>query len=307
MAVVPSTRTFSEVEHLPCYVDILPLISERYHSLCVQNDGQKDPVPADMRAFCSSQPPAMSVNDFIVRLCKYGHCSPETFVVMIIFLERCLERSSCPVNSKTFLRLILGSFVVAAKLRDDVYYTNAYYASIGGLTTGHVNAMEIALLRSIDWDVGVAQEEFEKVRERMQMKEKVWVLPRSGLRRRATPPMAAVDAARRSRVAESVDSPPEKVAAPPSAPAPKVGSGSRPAPRGAAARTQQQQRSPSPAKGSAKRPASSSAGTRATSPVPVISATKQRSTRGAGTARGGRPGARQEVHPQTEDMGPWSG
>eukprot|EP00756_Hemistasia_phaeocysticola_P014720 Hpha_TRINITY_DN15356_c1_g1::TRINITY_DN15356_c1_g1_i1::g.90901::m.90901 len=196
MAHVPSERTFDEVKHLASFYNGLPAIADRYTFLCRQGDraahNDADPFMAPAR-----HPPAMSANDFVVRLCKYAHSSPQVFICSIVFLERYIDRTGTSVNSRNFHRLLLTAFVVAAKLRDDVYYTNSYYASIGGLDPHVVNALEIAMLKALDWEVAVRTEEFEAVQNAINTQAKVWV-PRTKPRR-VTPTLAAVDAARESR------------------------------------------------------------------------------------------------------------
>eukprot|EP00756_Hemistasia_phaeocysticola_P014723 Hpha_TRINITY_DN15356_c1_g1::TRINITY_DN15356_c1_g1_i4::g.90906::m.90906 len=194
MAHPPNLRSFDEVKHLPSFYDGLPVIADRYTLLCRQGDSAAS---NDADPFMVRHLPCMSPNDFVVRLCKYAHSSPQVFICSIVFLERYIDRTGTSVNSRNFHRLLLTAFVVAAKLRDDVYYTNSYYASIGGLDPHVVNALEIAMLKALDWEVAVRTEEFEAVQNAINTQAKVWV-PRTKPRR-VTPTLAAVDAARESR------------------------------------------------------------------------------------------------------------
>ncbi len=53
--------------------------------------------------------------------------------------------------------------MISAKLRDDEYYSNAYYSSIGGVSPAEMNALELQLLKDLDWDLYVDAEEFYTV------------------------------------------------------------------------------------------------------------------------------------------------
>eukprot|EP01065_Artemidia_motanka_P022644 TRINITY_DN2684_c0_g2_i2.p2 TRINITY_DN2684_c0_g2~~TRINITY_DN2684_c0_g2_i2.p2 ORF type:complete len:302 (+),score=105.42 TRINITY_DN2684_c0_g2_i2:98-907(+) len=162
MAHVPSSRTFAEVESLRSYNRITPHTVEQYTKLCRQNDAMDGISKHEPTMFYSTEMPLVSVNDFLVRLTKYAHSSNQVFVVMKIFMDRYVQRTGMIVNSRSVHRLALTCFVLAAKLRDDVYYTNSYYACIGGLPTFKLNLMERAVLIGLDFDITVSRQQFEQ-------------------------------------------------------------------------------------------------------------------------------------------------
>jgi hypothetical protein len=54
--------------------------------------------------------------------------------------------------------------MLAVKFFDDVYYSNAYYAKVGGIRTKEVNALETQFLRLIDWRLHVSPKEYDQYR-----------------------------------------------------------------------------------------------------------------------------------------------
>jgi hypothetical protein len=58
-------------------------------------------------------------------------------------------------------RLIVTSMMLAVKFFDDVYYSNAYYAKVGGVKGNEMNVLEVHFLRLIDWQLFVSPEEFD--------------------------------------------------------------------------------------------------------------------------------------------------
>eukprot|EP01065_Artemidia_motanka_P019181 TRINITY_DN2273_c3_g1_i2.p1 TRINITY_DN2273_c3_g1~~TRINITY_DN2273_c3_g1_i2.p1 ORF type:complete len:233 (+),score=29.57 TRINITY_DN2273_c3_g1_i2:184-882(+) len=159
MAHAPSKRSFSEVSALPSYHELLPSIAQVLTALCVEGD--KKFVPKKRSLFECTEPAPTSCHDYLVRLCKYGHCTKWVFIVMAIYLNRYRHKTGAPLNSYTMHRLMLTSFVVAAKVRDDVYYANKYYATVGGVSVRDLNAMEATFLTVMDWDLHVDGDEFE--------------------------------------------------------------------------------------------------------------------------------------------------
>ncbi len=53
----------------------------------------------------------------------------------------------------TRLSLFPRSIMLASKFFDDVYYNNAYYARVGGITNSEVNSLEMELLRMISFSL----------------------------------------------------------------------------------------------------------------------------------------------------------
>jgi len=46
-------------------------------------------------------------------------------------------------------RLLITAIMLASKFFDDVYYNNAYYARVGGISNSEVNSLEMEMLRMI--------------------------------------------------------------------------------------------------------------------------------------------------------------
>ena len=46
-----------------------------------------------------------------------------------------------------------------------MYYNNAYYARVGGITNSEVNSLEMELLRMISFSLFVQPEQYEHLRE----------------------------------------------------------------------------------------------------------------------------------------------
>jgi len=57
--------------------------------------------------------------------------------------------------------------MLAVKFFDDVYYSNAYYAKVGGVKTKEVNTLEQHFLRLIDWQLAVTPQEYEQYRNQV--------------------------------------------------------------------------------------------------------------------------------------------
>lgn len=54
--------------------------------------------------------------------------------------------------------------MLASKFFDDVYYNNAYYARVGGISNSEVNSLEMEMLRMISFSLFVPTEQYERYR-----------------------------------------------------------------------------------------------------------------------------------------------
>ena len=57
--------------------------------------------------------------------------------------------------------------VISTKLVDDEPYTNAYWASVGGVDLLHLNDLEIYSMKALDHRLNVSADEMDDIRERL--------------------------------------------------------------------------------------------------------------------------------------------
>jgi hypothetical protein len=116
----------------------------------------------NLTVFHAVREPNVSIQDYLFRIARYFLCSPECFVMALIYVDRIVRRHSdfivCKLNVH---RLIVTSMMLSVKFFDDVYYSNAYYAKVGGVRGSEMNVLEAHFLRLLDWDLFVKPEEFE--------------------------------------------------------------------------------------------------------------------------------------------------
>jgi len=106
-------------------------------------------------AFHSCRVPPISVADYVARISRYSKCSPECCAIALVYMDRFLVATSTPLTLFNVHRMILIAVMIAAKLRDDIYFSNGYYGSIGGIPREEVNRLEVAFLATLDWKLWV--------------------------------------------------------------------------------------------------------------------------------------------------------
>ncbi|CBK20800.2 uncharacterized protein [Blastocystis hominis] len=93
---------------------------------------------------------------------RYFNCSAECYLLSLIYINRVIRINRFIINTYSVHRLILTSMMVAAKYFDDVYYTNTFYAEVGGISVNEINNLEVDFLCRIGFNLFVSTEEFRQ-------------------------------------------------------------------------------------------------------------------------------------------------
>merc|ERR1719453_2645223 len=126
--------------------------------------------PNRVTHFHSVRPPQLTIHEYLTRISKYFQCSHECFVLCLVYIDRIVklhpEFSICNLNIH---RLLITSVMLATKFFDDVYYSNAYYAKVGGIRIKEVNVLEAQFLSLIEWRLHVTPQEYDQYRNHVYM------------------------------------------------------------------------------------------------------------------------------------------
>lgn len=118
-----------------------------------------------MSVFHSVRAPTISLREYLTRLWKYLGCTSECYVLAFIYLDRLLETNPhMAFGVLNCHRLLLCGLVIAAKFHDDIYYSNRFYANVGGLPVKELNALEGKMLQLLSFELVVDPQEFERYR-----------------------------------------------------------------------------------------------------------------------------------------------
>ncbi|EER02306.1 conserved hypothetical protein [Perkinsus marinus ATCC 50983] len=122
--------------------------------------------PGTPTRFHGVSPPTISIYHYLQRVEAHFRCSSECFVIALIYIHRLLKTQgpNFVVSMCAIHRVILTAVVLAAKFFDDRYYSNRFYAAVGGVRTKELNALEADFLRLINWNLHTSPQEYESYR-----------------------------------------------------------------------------------------------------------------------------------------------
>lgn len=118
--------------------------------------------------FHSSRVPSISLWDYVRRFAKYSICSEECFIIAMVLMDRYVCKTKVPITLRNVHRLYITAMTLSVKLRDDSYYSNAYYASIGGVLNGELNVLELELLDTVQWFTWVERSVYDAYIQRLE-------------------------------------------------------------------------------------------------------------------------------------------
>ncbi|XP_047342447.1 cyclin-U1-1 [Impatiens glandulifera] len=145
---------------------VLSVLSSALEKLVARNDGlirgTELLMGKSLSAFNGMRAPSISISKYLERIYKYTNCSPSSFVVGYVYIDRLAHKHpDSLVVSHNIHRLIVTSVMIASKMLDDVHYNNAFYAKVGGVSNAELNKMELELLFLLDFGVSVGSSIFE--------------------------------------------------------------------------------------------------------------------------------------------------
>eukprot|EP01062_Namystynia_karyoxenos_P063216 TRINITY_DN56033_c0_g1_i1.p1 TRINITY_DN56033_c0_g1~~TRINITY_DN56033_c0_g1_i1.p1 ORF type:complete len:563 (+),score=121.38 TRINITY_DN56033_c0_g1_i1:111-1691(+) len=161
VATLVQTRCIAEVCGAEACHPLLEQIADIIVEVCGRQDAFifQNALGIPLSVFDAPRPFNTSIHDYLIRFTKYGYCSKEVFVCMLIYLDR--FGAMMTLHSRNVHRALLAAFVCAAKLRDDVYFANSHYAQVGGVSLEELNVIELCFLQVLDWNMHVHGDLFE--------------------------------------------------------------------------------------------------------------------------------------------------
>eukprot|EP00928_Gymnodinium_smaydae_P045676 TRINITY_DN30407_c0_g1_i1.p1 TRINITY_DN30407_c0_g1~~TRINITY_DN30407_c0_g1_i1.p1 ORF type:complete len:388 (+),score=57.05 TRINITY_DN30407_c0_g1_i1:134-1297(+) len=112
--------------------------------------------------FDGAKVPDLSLMGYASRLSEYMRCEAPSFVLASIYLDRLLQQRKVEVTQLSAHRLFLTAVVVAIKMHEDDYYSNRYYAQVGGISLSEMNRLEVRLLNLMDFRTHVTSQDYAR-------------------------------------------------------------------------------------------------------------------------------------------------
>lgn len=113
-------------------------------------------------AFHSQVVARMTALEYLTRIAGFFQCSDQCLVLSLVYVDRVVKRNrDFVVSPWSMHRVMFTSVMVAAKFWDDTYFSNSFYAKIGGVTLKECCALEAQFLQFVGWRLAVEPLEYD--------------------------------------------------------------------------------------------------------------------------------------------------
>ena len=112
--------------------------------------------------FSTENPPDIKLQYFFYRIKKYTKVEKSTLIMILIYADRMCTNSGIILNPYNIHRIILGCLLLAIKYNEDIYFTNAHYAKVGGISLQELNFLENSSFKLLDFNLYISDEIYNK-------------------------------------------------------------------------------------------------------------------------------------------------
>ena len=112
-------------------------------------DEQGDKRDSKKTIFTAKSIPGITIENYLDRIIKYTKLETSTLILTLINIDKICEINSLQITKFNVHRLLLSSVLISIKFNEDDFYSNSYYARVGGVSLQEINNLEDEFLRMI--------------------------------------------------------------------------------------------------------------------------------------------------------------
>ena len=124
-----------------------------------------------LSAFNSKKVPAITINKYIMRIVKYSRPAYASIITTLIYIDKICETSNLILTKVNIHRLLLSCFLMSIKFNEDDYYSNEYYAKVGGVSLDELNKLEETILSLLDFSLFIDDELYDNYEKQLSGEE----------------------------------------------------------------------------------------------------------------------------------------
>jgi hypothetical protein len=132
-----------------------------------KNFQTKNKLSNDEKIFDSKEIPQISLKNYLSRILKYVKPQPSTIIISLILIDKICEHSKINLNKKNIHKIFLTSIIIAIKYNEDEYFTNNYYAKVGGILEKELFNLEYAFLKILNFNVYIDETIYENYNNKL--------------------------------------------------------------------------------------------------------------------------------------------
>ena len=148
-------------------VKTIEIISDLLNNICEENKDKSEIINKNIIPFMTKNIPSMSIKDYLLRLSQFTKMSESTIIIILIYIDRISNINNFRLTYKNIYKLILSATVVAIKYNEDLFYSSAIYAKLGGLSVSELNYLEFQFLILIKFSLFIENDLYDKYKNNL--------------------------------------------------------------------------------------------------------------------------------------------
>ena len=140
----------------------LSIIADLLTDICEESTTNKDTNGPIIKPFISKKIPSVSIKSYLERLAKYSKIENNTLLLILIYIDKVCDINKIRLNYFNIHKMILASMIIAIKYNEDDYFSNSFYAKVGGVSKSEIDVLEYEFLVLIEFNLYVSDDLFLK-------------------------------------------------------------------------------------------------------------------------------------------------
>jgi hypothetical protein len=130
--------------------------------ICEESSKDKDTNNKYIKPFLSKKIPSISIKQYLERLLSHTKMEISTLILILIYIDKICRNNNFRLNYFNIHKLIITSMLVSIKYNEDEYFSNKFYAKVGGISVKDLDFLEYVFLTLIDFQLFVDEELYNK-------------------------------------------------------------------------------------------------------------------------------------------------
>ena len=130
--------------------------------ICEESSKDKDTNNKLIKPFLSKKIPSISIEKYLVRLVSHSKMEISTLILILIYIDKICKNNKFRLNFFNIHKFIVTSMLVSIKYNEDDFFSNSFYAKVGGVSIRELNHLEYEFLSLIDFDLYVDDDLYSK-------------------------------------------------------------------------------------------------------------------------------------------------
>ena len=148
-------------------VKTIEVISDLLNNICEENKDKLEIINKNIMPFMTQNIPSMSIKDYLLRLSQFTKMSESTIIIILIYIDRISNLNNFRLTYRNIYKLILSAMIIAIKYNEDLFFSSAIYAKLGGLSVSELNYLEFQFLILIKFSLFIENDLFDKYKNNL--------------------------------------------------------------------------------------------------------------------------------------------